>query len=85
MGVARAYIDFDNLLPVFVEDCSVDLEAWLGIPQDAEILNGGYSEKRHAWFVDFEHPDYNDFDEFDVKLTGYYMEVAPPNVVKEEF
>lgn len=73
MGVARAYIDFETLLTAFVEGHSLDLEAQSGIPSDAEILNGGYSEKKRAWFVDFEHPNFKDYEEIDVELTGFFV------------
>lgn len=83
MGVARAHIDFENLLAVFVSDCSISLEAWQGIPSDAKILNGGYSEEKRAWYVDFEHPDFKDFDEIDVILQGYFMDVVGNNHINK--
>lgn len=69
MGVARAYIKFDVLVNAFVDDNFLSLENNYGdsIPQDAEILNGGYDEKSARFFVDFEHPKFRDFQEIEVQ------------------
>lgn len=72
MGVGRAYIDFENLVKAFMEDNFLDVEVWRGIPSDAEILNGGYDMEKRAWYVDFEHPDYEDFEKLEIRLIKYF-------------
>jgi hypothetical protein len=76
MGVARAYIKFDTLLNAFVKDNFLEMETSYckAIPQDAEILNGGYDEKTARFFVDFEHPDFEDYEDFEVKPQLYYID-----------
>lgn len=69
MGVARAYIDFENLLPAFMDNNLLNIETWGGIPKDAEILNGGYDEEKQAWFVDFQHASFEDFEPLDVEIV----------------
>lgn len=76
MGVARAKMKFGILVNAFLEDNFLDLytsHAKRTIPRDAEILNGGYDEDSCMFFVDFEHPDFEDFEEFEVEPDLYYI------------
>lgn len=75
MGVARAKIPFWILLNAFIDDNFLEIDTHYSqeaIPQDAKILNGGYDEETSTFFIDFEHPDFEDFEDFEIKPTIYY-------------
>lgn len=67
MGIARAKVGLVYLAQLFTDDgylnCFIVAQ---GIPEDAEIINGEYDPTTGDFYIDFEHPDFKDFEDFDI-------------------
>ena len=76
MGVIRAKIKFWLLSNAFIEDNFLYVETRLGkaIPQNAKLLGGGYDKKDDTFFIDFEHPDIENSEEFEIQPEIYYRD-----------
>lgn len=71
MGIARVGISFEDFVSLFTTGTMVKMKTTLGIPKDAEVLNGGYDENAQRFFVDFSHPSFKDFADYSLLVLAF--------------
>lgn len=68
MGIARAKIGLEYLKNMFTEERLNFFFVAQGIPKDAELINGEYDPISGNFHIDFEHPDFEDFENLDITI-----------------